>query len=586
MTWLKLVVNAAWAGVYGAALIAFLVVFLNTDLASRGLLSGAFVAVTAFALIVFLPILALLLPTLFMILRFFAVRRLTAKWMSLKSTIWFGEVTLVGMTAVVYYNVRWTAALLPPTTLHALRVVAASMAGCSLMGCAVAVTAQFQHRERARRVRWFAGALLLLPVLLMPLLLPRVAGEVRDGGADGGPVSGSVSRGAPRKLLLVGIDAASMDQVLPLISARRLPTLESIAREGISSRLNSIRPCTPGVAWTVLLTGTPPWRSGVRGPAEWTLPAGPVRIQILPRGLGLHALYRMEKMGLREVMEDRRRSASVHEILAQAGRPVHAIGWDGQSPSGSVSAVTLREDLALILGEVAAAGLGEDDPRRGILAQAAAEDRVRHQAALAALSGPPGDGAVVALRLDGLSRVARHFLRYHDPEAFGDVRPDERSVFGRALAGYYEFLDALIGEQVATAGREALVLVVSAYGVEPIPALERFSRFVLRDASGVDASASGSWRRGPDGVLFFRGPGIARAMRFEEADLVDVTPTLLYALGLPIGRDMTGDLRRGVFEPGFLESHAVQYIPSWPLRAMSHRTAPAAGNRESPQPIR
>ena len=58
----------------------------------------------------------------------------------------------------------------------------------------------------------------------------------------------------------------------------------------------------------------------------------------------------------------------------------------------------------------------------------------------------------VALRLPGLDAVAHYYLRYAEPEAFGDVTDDERRRFGMVLDGYYGVLDAMVGRLYATLG--------------------------------------------------------------------------------------------------------------------------------------
>jgi hypothetical protein len=44
---------------------------------------------------------------------------------------------------------------------------------------------------------------------------------------------------------------------------------------------------------------------------------------------------------------------------------------------------------------------------------------------------------------------------------------------------------------------------------------------------------------------------------------VDVTPTLLYFFGLPVGRDMDGYARADVFTPEFAAERPVTFIPSY-----------------------
>jgi len=51
----------------------------------------------------------------------------------------------------------------------------------------------------------------------------------------------------------------------------------------------------------------------------------------------------------------------------------------------------------------------------------------------------------------------------------------------------------------------------------------------------------------PDGVLFLRGPGVKHT-RIQGATLLDVAPTILYAMGLPQARDMDGIALRAVLD--------------------------------------
>jgi hypothetical protein len=44
---------------------------------------------------------------------------------------------------------------------------------------------------------------------------------------------------------------------------------------------------------------------------------------------------------------------------------------------------------------------------------------------------------------------------------------------------------------------------------------------------------------------------------------VDIVPTILYFLGLPIGRDMDGYARADLFQAGFTQDHPISFIPSY-----------------------
>jgi arylsulfatase A-like enzyme len=47
------------------------------------------------------------------------------------------------------------------------------------------------------------------------------------------------------------------------------------------------------------------------------------------------------------------------------------------------------------------------------------------------------------------------------------------------------------------------------------------------------------------------------------ADLVDVVPTLVYGLGLPIARDLDGQVLTAAFRRSFLAGHPLTFLPSY-----------------------
>ncbi|MCG3156571.1 MAG: hypothetical protein DKINENOH_03195 [bacterium] len=66
-----------------------------------------------------------------------------------------------------------------------------------------------------------------------------------------------------------------------------------------------------------------------------------------------------------------------------------------------------------------------------------------------------------------------------------------------------------------------------------------------------------------EGILIAAGPAIRRGATLQQASVLDVTPTLLALLGLPVGRDMDGRVLTEMLTPGFLSATPVQYRESW-----------------------
>lgn len=67
----------------------------------------------------------------------------------------------------------------------------------------------------------------------------------------------------------------------------------------------------------------------------------------------------------------------------------------------------------------------------------------------------------------------------------------------------------------------------------------------------------------PIGIFIVAGPHIKKNMRIEGASVKDITPTLLYLLGLPVGKDMYGKVLVDIIEPEFVKSNPIEYIDTY-----------------------
>jgi hypothetical protein len=64
-----------------------------------------------------------------------------------------------------------------------------------------------------------------------------------------------------------------------------------------------------------------------------------------------------------------------------------------------------------------------------------------------------------------------------------------------------------------------------------------------------------------EGVVLARGPGIRRGVRIADAGIMDIAPTVLYLLDLPVGRDMEGRVLKEALDPRLLAARSVKWVP-------------------------
>src|SRR5262249_17405131 len=150
------------------------------------------------------------------------------------------------------------------------------------------------------------------------------------------------------------------------------------------------------------------------------------------------------------------------------------------------------------------------------------------------------------------------FTRFAQPDRFGDVRPEDVSRYGHVLERYTAFLGEWLDEAARALKPDEGLLVVSGYGMEPVPVWRRRLSALTQDPgmSGTHASA-------PDGFILAVGDGIRAGSSFRQASVLDVAPTVLYLMGLPVARDMEGRVATEVVSEEFARAHPVTFIPSY-----------------------
>jgi hypothetical protein len=74
-----------------------------------------------------------------------------------------------------------------------------------------------------------------------------------------------------------------------------------------------------------------------------------------------------------------------------------------------------------------------------------------------------------------------------------------------------------------------------------------------------------------NGIFMAYGPHVRRGVEVEGATMVDVAPTLLYSMGLPVPTNMDGRVLTNVLDPDFVAAHPIQ------TEAPLARSAQAAG---------
>jgi hypothetical protein len=165
------------------------------------------------------------------------------------------------------------------------------------------------------------------------------------------------------------------------------------------------------------------------------------------------------------------------------------------------------------------------------------------------------DVRLFAVRYRGLDLAGHSFLPTRIPLAsmgLGDDRGDAAS-----LEAYYRQVDGEVGSVLESLGPEDLFLVVSGFGMEPVSATKRLLARIVGDPA-----ATGTHENAPDGFLLAYGAHVEPGRR-TRGSVVDVAPTVLYYLGVPVARDVDGVARTDTFTAAFTDKRPITFVPSY-----------------------
>ena len=262
-----------------------------------------------------------------------------------------------------------------------------------------------------------------------------------------------------RKVLIVGLDAATPALVEKWVAEDRLPNIASFVSQGAWGSLESVPNRHSGPAWSTMVTGLNPGKHGI----YWFTEDKP------------------ESYEYRFVNGSFRQGKAFWRILSEEGQRVGVVNVPVSYPAEPVNGVFV-------------AGLdspGTDDPRfthppelRSEVVQVAGGEYYIHPALARFMIADQVDEGLDRLHrsIDKRAAVAEHLMTTRPWDAFmvvftesdvvqhffwkhmQDPSPEDPPRHRDAIRDTYEHLDRTLGRLMAAAGEDAVVLLVSDHG--------------------------------------------------------------------------------------------------------------------------
>lgn len=383
------------------------------------------------------------------------------------------------------------------------------------------------------------------------------------------------------QLYVVGLDSATLDALLPLAEQERLPFFAKVLKEGFYTRLQPLHPSWALPLWATLATGKFPYRHGIVGKRVSGAPflGCDTWFRLLPLGMGFKE-WGVCREG-RAVGSLDKRALDLWEILSRLGVPSGVIGWPLTTPAQPDVELQLSDGFFLGDGQAQMANPGELGGRAKLFRtrvqeldprlvsrfgsappqedlEALAQDLWREELSFFLLDQEPMLEALF-VALPGLAELSSRYFGAYAAVQFEGDQSTASILASQRLSAYYMHLDSYLArlwEKQPVGPR--MMVIVSVSGAGAPSGIRRIWHDLTRQSV-----LGGSLEQGSDGVLMFLGTGFQAGTRVQPANLVDMTPTLLYAMGAPLARDLDGAVLTSAFTTTFLARQPLTFVPSY-----------------------
>lgn len=371
-----------------------------------------------------------------------------------------------------------------------------------------------------------------------------------------------------QKVIILGWDAADWKVIFPLIDQGKMPNMKILLEKGVHGKIKTLDPPLSPMLWTSIATGVRADKHGISGFIEPT-----------PDG---------ER--LRPVTSTSRKVKAIWNILNQEGFKSNVVAWWPTNPVEPINGVMVSNLFQIASKSIEEPWISPPEsvhpkemeetlekfrvhPHEITLSMAlpfipnlnSDKELRKEQRTLSVLKTLANAATVhaistylheettwdfMAIYHDAIDHFSHIAMRYHPPKR-PEIEQKEFDDYNLVVEAAYRFHDLMLGRVLELMNEQTTLLIVSDHGFHSD---HQRPLYIPREPSGPAVEHS------PYGIFAMAGPGIKKdGVEVSGASILDITPTLLHYLNLPVGEDMEGKILHACFE----EMKEVKTIPSW-----------------------
>lgn len=356
------------------------------------------------------------------------------------------------------------------------------------------------------------------------------------------------------KVLMLHWAGADWQLIQPLLDTDKLPNLKLIVEQGMMGKLMSLSPMVSPMLSTSLATGQ-------YGDAHNIL---------------AYAQSNNSDIGIRPINSSDLQASPLWQLVNNAGKKAIAVGWPASQPATVFDGLVVSDDFARAKGksfahwplkthsvstsslcdimaelrlhpsEVSAEQILPFIPNLARIDQETDERLPLLVATLSRASSIHGaatwlaeqqDWDLLMVHFDFIEVICDAFLQYCAPR-MAHVSDLDAELYAQVVDGAYQFMDLLLGRYLELVGTDTKVMLVSNHG---------YLSGGLRLASKQQKTNNYSRHFREFGIFTCSGPGINTDQLLFGATVLDIAPTVLTLLELPVDSSMPGKVLNKIF---------------------------------------
>lgn len=375
--------------------------------------------------------------------------------------------------------------------------------------------------------------------------------------------------------VLVGIDGAEWQIIEEMMGDGELPNFARIRNQGAWGHLINNGMENSPVVWTTFATGHFARDHGV---LDHVFPFGGdgARRPVTSELRQVPALWNIaDHYGLR--------SSVIGYFVSHPPEPINGVMVSSQAPAWAEGAIYPPDALALdsrryqalhdedVRGRIwekyfgwefdSAQAEDPDSPYR-VAAEAVVERSLQHRIvrdeflrrATEDLAKQPADLFITYYRIPDI--LSHSLWKYYDPAAYPEDPPsaEELAWFGESVRQSYRFVDRALGELLDAWGGKANMIIVSDHG---------FGRATEEQMTRENRRVKYlTGNHQPDGIIMAHGPDIQPG-QIEGLTVMEIAPTMMALLGLPVAGNLPGQIATELIRPGFFDEQPLQSVADY-----------------------